>query len=87
MYKKFYLYIYINLNDVQMKYKEQNDEIMYVYWYANGLNITLIDAICEKNSKEAVKNWLIFNFLGTIQLVHNYIESSPIRHSILEKSC
>ncbi|KAL4104332.1 hypothetical protein QTP88_019633 [Uroleucon formosanum] len=59
--------------------------MMYVHCYAHCLNLTLIDAECEKNSKKVVKNRLIFNFLGTIQYVHNYIESSPMRHSTLEK--
>ncbi|XP_060868019.1 zinc finger MYM-type protein 1-like [Metopolophium dirhodum] len=74
-----------SINGVQMRCKEQNNEIMYVHCYAHCLNLTLIDAVCEKNSKKVVKNRLIFNFLGTIQYVHNYIESSPMRHSTLEK--
>jgi len=64
-----------SINGVQMRCKEQNNEIMYVHC----LNITLIDAVCEKNSNKVVKNRLIFNFLGTIQYVHNYIESSSMR--------
>ncbi|KAL4104109.1 hypothetical protein QTP88_019422 [Uroleucon formosanum] len=74
-----------SINGVQMRCKEQNNEIMYVHCYAHCLNLTLIDAVCEKNSKKVVKNRLIFYFLGTIQYVHNYIESSPMRHSTLEK--
>lgn len=73
------------INGVQMRCKEQNNEIMYVLCYAHCLNLTLIDAVCEKNSKKVVKNRLIFNFIETIQYVHNYIEISPMRHSTLEK--
>jgi hypothetical protein len=74
-----------NINGVKMRCKEQNNEIMYVHCYFFCLNLTLVDAVREKNSKKVVKNRLVFNFLETIQFVHNYIESSSMRHSTLEK--
>lgn len=60
-------------------------KLCIVIVYAHCLNLTLVDAVCEKNSTKVVKNRLVFNFLGTIQFVHNYIESSPMRHSTSEK--
>lgn len=50
------------INGVQIKLKEQNNEIIYVHCYAHCLNLTLIDAVCEKNSKQVVKNLLIFHY-------------------------
>ncbi|VVC25621.1 Hypothetical protein CINCED_3A009232 [Cinara cedri] len=70
-----------NINGVQMRCKEQNNEIMNVHY----LNLTLFNAVYEKNTKKVVKNQLIFDFLGTIQFVHNYIESRKMRHSTLER--
>jgi hypothetical protein len=73
------------LNGVQVKCKEQNNSIKYVHCYAHCLNLVLVDSICEKSNSRGKKNRLIFNFLGTVQLIYNFIESSPMRHAVLEK--
>ncbi|KAL4118930.1 hypothetical protein QTP88_011808 [Uroleucon formosanum] len=72
-----------NVGGVQAKCKEQNDKILYVHCYAHCLNLVLIDSICENSSTP--NNRLIFNFLGTIQFIYNFIEGSPMRHAILQK--
>ncbi|KAL4141580.1 hypothetical protein QTP88_004197 [Uroleucon formosanum] len=72
-----------NVGGVQTKCKEQNDKILYVHCYAHCLNLVLIDSICENSSTP--NNRLIFNFLGTIQFIYNFIEGSPMRHAILQK--
>ncbi|KAL4090577.1 hypothetical protein QTP88_025382 [Uroleucon formosanum] len=72
-----------NVGGVQAKCKEQNDKILYVHCYAHCLNLVLIDSIYENSSTPNSR--LIFNFLGTIQFIYNFIEGSPMRHAILQK--
>jgi len=72
-----------NVGGVQAKCKEQNNKILYVHCYAHCLNLVLIDSICEHSS--APNNRLIFNFLGTVQFIYNFIEGSPMRHAVLER--
>jgi len=74
-----------HLNGVQSKCKEKNNSIMYVHCYAHYLNLVLVDSICEKSNSKVKQNRLIFNFLGTVQFIYNFIESSPMRHATLEK--
>lgn len=74
-----------HLNGVQAKCKEKNNSIMYVHCYAHCLNLVLVDSICEKSNSKGKQNRLIFNFLGTVQFIYNFIESSPMRHATLEK--
>lgn len=61
----------------------KKNKILYVHCYAHCLNLILIDSICEHSSTP--NNRLIFNFLGTIQFIYNFIEGSPMRHAVLEK--
>ncbi|XP_050056135.1 zinc finger MYM-type protein 1-like [Aphis gossypii] len=72
-----------HVGGVQAKCKEKNNKILYVHCYAHCLNLILIDSICEHSSTP--NNRLIFNFLGTIQFIYNFIEGSPMRHAVLEK--
>ncbi|KAL4141956.1 hypothetical protein QTP88_004495 [Uroleucon formosanum] len=74
-----------HLNGVQSKCKEKNNSIMYVHCYAHCLNLVLVDSICEKSNSKGKQNRLIFNFLGTVQFIYNFIENSPMRHATLEK--
>ncbi|XP_022170520.1 zinc finger MYM-type protein 1-like [Myzus persicae] len=74
-----------HLNGVQSKCKEKNNSIMYVHCYAHCLNLVLVDSICEKSNSKGKQNRLVFNFLGTVQFIYNFIESSPMRHATLEK--
>ncbi|KAL4083325.1 hypothetical protein QTP88_028654 [Uroleucon formosanum] len=74
-----------HLNGVQSKYKEKNNSIMYVHCYAHCLNLALVDSICEKSNSKGKQNRLIFNLLGTVQFIYNFIENSPMRHATLEK--
>lgn len=57
---------------VQAKCKEQNNKILYVHCYAHCLNLVPIDSICDNSS--TTNNRLIFNFLGTIQFIYNFME-------------
>lgn len=74
-----------SVGGVEAKCKELNNIILYVHCYAHCLNLTiiLIDSICENSS--STNNRLVFNFLGTIQFIYNFIEGSPMRHATLEK--
>lgn len=56
---------------------------MYVHCYAHCLNLVLVDSICEKSNSKGKQNQLIFNFLGTVQFIYNFIESSPMWHATL----
>ncbi|KAL4123221.1 hypothetical protein QTP88_015439 [Uroleucon formosanum] len=59
------------IGGVQTKCKEQNSNIKYIH-------------LCDK-SKNSKRNKLVFNFFETIQFTYNFIESSAMRHAILEK--
>ncbi|KAL4097737.1 hypothetical protein QTP88_022459 [Uroleucon formosanum] len=72
------------IGGVQTKCKEQNSNIKYIHCYAHCLNLALVDSVCDK-SKNSKRNKLVFNFFGTIQFTYNFIESSAMRHAILEK--
>ncbi|XP_025421525.1 zinc finger MYM-type protein 1-like [Sipha flava] len=72
------------IGGVQTKCKEKNSSIKYVHCYAHCLNLALVDSVCDK-SKNFKRNRLVFNFFGTIQFIYNFIESSAMRHAILEK--
>lgn len=72
------------IGGVQTKCKEQNSDIKYIHCYAHCLNLALVDSVCDK-SKNSKRNKLVFNFFGTIQFTYNFIESSAMRHTILEK--
>ncbi|XP_022178868.1 zinc finger MYM-type protein 1-like [Myzus persicae] len=72
------------IGGVQTKCKEQYSSIKYVHCYAHCLNLALVDSVCDK-SKNSNRNKLVFNFFGTIQFIYNFIESSAMRHAILEK--
>jgi len=75
-----------SISGVQARCKEENNNVFYIHCYAHCLNLALIDSICEKsNTKSGLKNSsLIFDFLGTVQFVYIFLESSPIRHAVLE---
>ncbi|KAL4107373.1 hypothetical protein QTP88_017731 [Uroleucon formosanum] len=51
----------------------------------HALYTMLVDSICEKSNSKGKQNRLIFNFLGTVQFIYNFIENSPMRHATLEK--
>ncbi|KAL4119603.1 hypothetical protein QTP88_012402 [Uroleucon formosanum] len=72
------------IGGVQTKCKEQNSNIKYIHCYAHCLNLALDDSVCDK-SKNSKRNKLVFNFFGIIQFTYNFIESSAMRHAILEK--
>ncbi|KAL4113463.1 hypothetical protein QTP88_017079 [Uroleucon formosanum] len=72
------------IGGVQTKCKEQNSNIKYIHCYAHCLNLALVDSVCDK-SKNSKRNKLVFIFFGTIQFTYNFIESSAMRHAILEK--
>lgn len=63
---------------VQAKCKEKNPKLVYVHCYGHCLNLVLMDSIGKENR-------VTFDFFGTIQLVYNLIESSCVRHAVLEK--
>lgn len=65
-------------NDVQIKCKEKNENILYVHCYAHSLNLVLIDLIGHKNT-------VIFDFFGTVQLIYAFLEGSSTQHAVLEK--
>lgn len=65
---------------VQARCKELNDSIVYVHCYAHCLNLTLVGACASHKN-----NPLVFDFFGIIQLIYNFIESSPTRHSVFEE--
>lgn len=64
---------------VQARCKEKNPSIMYVHCYGHCLNLALV-AACVSHKD----NPIIFDFFGIIQLIYNFIERSPIRHSVFE---
>ncbi|KAL4125828.1 hypothetical protein QTP88_010068 [Uroleucon formosanum] len=72
------------IGGVQTKCKEQNSNIKYIHCYAHCLNLELVDSVCDK-SKNSKRNKLVLIFFGTIQFTYNFIESSAMRHAILEK--
>lgn len=76
-----------NIGEVQAKCKEKNSNILYMNCYAHCLNLSLIDSICasSKSKGEVKKDRTVFNFLGTVQFVYLFIESSPMRHACLKK--
>jgi len=51
---------------------------MYIHCYAHCLNLVLVDSVGRKNR-------VVFDFFGTVQLIFAFIESSCVRHAILEK--
>lgn len=65
-------------NGVQAKCKAKNNSIMYIHCYAHCLNLVLVDSVGRKNR-------VVFDFFGTVQLIFAFIESSCVRHAILEK--
>ncbi|XP_025199262.1 zinc finger MYM-type protein 1-like [Melanaphis sacchari] len=65
-------------NRVQAKCKAKNNSIMYIHCYAHCLNLVLVDSVGRKNR-------VVFDFFGTVQLIFAFIESSCVRHAILEK--
>lgn len=64
---------------VQKKCKEKNSCILYVHCYAHCLNLVLVDACTSIK-----ENHIIFDFFGVIQLTYAFIESSAVRHAVLE---
>jgi len=65
-------------NDVQAKFKQKNVNTFFVHCYGHCLNLVLADSVGRNNRTT-------FDFFGNIQLIHNFIESSCIRHAVLEK--
>lgn len=51
---------------------------MYIHCYAHCLNLVLVDSVGRKNRA-------VFDFFGTVQIIFAFIESSCVRHAILEK--
>ncbi|XP_060879703.1 uncharacterized protein LOC132951771 [Metopolophium dirhodum] len=39
----------------------------------------------SKKTEKKIKHRIVFDFLGTVQFLYNFIEGSPIRHATLEK--
>jgi len=75
-----------SIGGVQSKCKEKNLNILYVHCYAHCLNLSLIDSICAKSSSQGLQqNRIVFDFLGTVQFIYSFIESSAVRHAIFEK--
>jgi len=75
-----------SIGGVQAKCKEKNLNILYVHCYAHCLNLSLIDSICAKSSSQGLQqNRIVFDFLGTVQFIYSFIESSAVRHVIFEK--
>jgi len=35
--------------------------------------------------RKKIKHRIVFDFLGTVQFLYNFVEGSPIRHATLEK--
>jgi len=64
------------ITGVQAKFKEKNINTFFVHCYGHCLN--LVDSVGRQNR-------IIFNFFGNIQLIHNFIEGSCVRHAVLEK--
>lgn len=49
-------------------------------------NLSLIDSICSKSKNQGLKqNRIVFDFLGTVQFIYSFIESSPTRHAVFEQ--
>lgn len=65
-------------NGVQAKFKQKNVNTFFVHCYGHCLNLVLVDSVGRNNRTT-------FDFFGNIQLIHNFIESSCIRHAVLEK--
>lgn len=65
-------------NGVQAKIKDQKPSIYYVHCYGHCLNLVLVGSLGRQNR-------IMFDFLGTVQMIHNFVEASPVRHAILEQ--
>lgn len=63
---------------VQAKFKEKNNNSFFVHCYGHCLNLILVDSVGRNNK-------VTFDFFGNIQLIYNFIETSCIRHAVLEK--
>lgn len=48
-----------------------------MHCYGHCLNLVLVDSLSHKNR-------VLFDFFGCIQMLFNFIEGSPIRHSTLK---
>ncbi|KAJ8891234.1 hypothetical protein PR048_010749 [Dryococelus australis] len=65
--------MYSRISGVQSRCKGINTKILYVHCFERCLNLVLQD----------LKNSLMFDFFGTVQLLYNFIEGT--RHAILEQ--
>jgi len=66
------------ITGVQAKFKEKIINTFFVHCYGHCLNLVLVDSVGRQNR-------ITFNFFGIIQLIHNFIEGSCVRHAVLEK--